>query len=121
MIKVCIHHPLNPLESKKCIGRRTHDSGDISKLNIPFSEDLRKFDYALAGLGGAGVISFEDARAVYERVKRNREEMMNTINQKIWFSATETPLSDLGGRSVRRDPIDLSDPRISEINIKYRD
>ena len=121
MFKVCIHHPLNPEESKKCIGRKTHNREDISELDIPFSGDLRKFDYALKSLGGVGVISFEDGRAVYERTKRKQEEMANAINQKIWLAATETPLSDLGGRSVRRDPIDLNDPRIAEINIKYRD
>ena len=121
MIKVCIHHPLNPLESKKCIGRRTHDSGDISELIIPFSGDLRKLDYALAGLGSDGVISFEDARAVYERVKRNQDEMVDAINRKIWTASNESSLSDPGWRSHRQDPLDLSDPRIAEINIKYRD
>ena len=122
MFEVCIHYPLNPEMSKTCMAHEKHDSGDISELEIPFSKDLHKFDLALSKLDSSGIISGRDARVVYERVKREKKVQQAIINEGLRFIPMEEPtLLDLGGRSVRKNQLDLNDPRIAEINIKYRD
>lgn len=111
MVKVCVHHPLNPEKSRKCIDRKIHDDDDISELDVPFSGDLLKFGYALASLRSARVISVNDARSVYEEVKRRQEEIVNKLNQAPWIIPTPSEWA----------PLNPNDPRISEIYIKYRD
>ena len=121
MVRVCVHHPLNPEKSKMCMKLVGHRPNWIANLELPFLNDKNVFDHALINLTTEDLVDREEALEAFEKAKREREKMVDTINQKIWLSATETTLSDPGWRSHRRDPIDLSDPRISEINIKYRD
>ena len=111
MLRVCVHHPFNPEKSKKCINRKMHNDDDISELDVPFSGDLLKFSYALASLRSAGVISVNDARRVYEDVKRRQEEIVNKLNQAPWIIPTPSEWA----------PLNPIDPRISEIYIKYKD
>ena len=106
MIKVCIHYPLNPDSSMRCMGLIGHDAADISELEIPFSGDLRKFDLVLAKLGSSGLIDRNDARRIYEEVEREREK------QRV--------IADEGLRFIPVDKL-ISTQKIAEINIKYRD
>ena len=111
MVMVCIHHPLNPKIAKQCIELGVHDPRAVTELELPFSTDKLMFHYALESMSDAGQLTKEEGQEVFETVKRKQDEMINKINQARWVIPT----------SSERDPLNLNDPRISEINIKYRD
>ena len=111
MIKVCIHYPLNPDASKKCMELSDHEPRNVTELELPFLTDKVMFYYALERMSNAGQLTKEEGHEVFETVKRKQDEMINKINQAPWVLPTPS----------ERDPLNLNDPRISEINIKYRD
>ena len=131
MIKVCVHHPLNPEKSKKCMGFHHHPKNWTTYTELPFSKDVSVFEGALRNMARDGDISDSDRgelweeaktkldeRVVYERVKREKKVQQAIIDEGLRFIPMEEPtLFDLGGRNQ----LDLNDPRIDEITIKYRD
>lgn len=115
MLRVCVHHPLNPEESKKCMGQHAHAKNWVTHIDLPFSKDASLFAGALRNMAADGVIADHDRGELWEEAKTK-------LDQRLRFIPMEEPtLLDLGGRSVRKNQLDLNDPRIAEINIKYRD
>lgn len=106
MVRVCVHHPLNPAMSKTCMAHEDHNSEDISELEIPFSEDLHTFTLVLAKLSSSGLIISQDALSVYEQVEREKKASSVNTNEDRQFISVERLISA---------------GQIAEIHIKYRD
>ena len=132
MVMVCVHHPLNPEKSKMCMKLVGHRPNWIANLELPFLNDKNVFDHALINLTAEDLVDREEGLEAFEKAKREREELIKRIDEKEaqrvladegmrFIPMKEPTLSDLGGRSVRKNLLDLNDPRIAEINIKYRD
>ena len=68
-VQVCVHHPLNPKKSKKCIERGGHMARWITELDLPFSQDLNLTAWSLNNLALAGDISDDDIKTIYQTVK----------------------------------------------------
>ena len=47
MLIVCVHYPLDPQMSKKCIARAEHEFEHVSQLTIPFTASSRTFMMAV--------------------------------------------------------------------------
>jgi len=47
-VQVCVHHPLNPEESKKCIALSGHLDDWVGDIDLPFTEDLTREEWILA-------------------------------------------------------------------------
>lgn len=117
-VQVCVHYPLNPEESKKCMGQRAHAKNWVTHIDLPFSKDVSLFEGALRNMAADGVIADHDRGELWEEAKAKKAK----LDEGLRFIPMEEPtLRDLGGRSVRKNLLDLNDPRIAEINIKYRD
>lgn len=43
MLIVCVHYPLDPQMSKKCISRVEHWSEEVTELTIPFTGSYQAF------------------------------------------------------------------------------
>ena len=47
MLIVCVHYPLDPQMSKKCIARAEHEFEHVSQLTIPFTSSSRTYMMAV--------------------------------------------------------------------------
>lgn len=63
-IQVCVHHPLNPKRSKKCIELSGHPSGWVGDIELPFTEDLSwdEWAFSVMTLGSYTLYEGEDAQ-----------------------------------------------------------
>ena len=127
MLRVCIHHPLNPEKSKKCMGLRGHLGQWVTQLELPFADDKKMFEQVLHEMTYEGALSHDDGQELYKAVseKINRQEKLDkeALAEKL-FAASTAPINSSDDTPTRRtDTLDLNDPRISEIHIdiKYRD
>ena len=123
MIKVCVHHPLNPEKSKKCMGFHHHPKNWTTYTELPFSKDVSVFEGALRNMARDGDISDSDVEKLFDETKTKFDgDLYSQIFAAHTGPILSSPIiSDLGGRTVRPNHLDLNDPRIAEINIKYRD
>lgn len=58
-IQVCVHHPLNPKRSKKCIELSGHLDSWVSDIELPFTEDLSWEEWAFAVMTLGSYILYE--------------------------------------------------------------
>ena len=79
MLRVCVHHPLNPELSKECLRDKTHMTDWITTLEFPFPDNRSMADRALNNLLTGGVISEGDREEVYDAVK-NRVIILSLIH-----------------------------------------
>ena len=68
-VQVCVHHPLNPKWSKKCIKLNGHMGHWITELDLPFFEDLNLAAWALTNMALVDDISDEDVTTFYDGIK----------------------------------------------------
>ena len=68
-VQVCVHHPLNPKWSKKCIEVGGHMGHWITELDLPFVEDLNLAAWSLANMASNDDISDEDVKPLYDEIK----------------------------------------------------
>lgn len=68
-VQVCVHHPLNPKKSKKCIERLAHMGHWITELDLPFVEDLNLTAWSLTNMALEDDISNEDIKPLYDEIK----------------------------------------------------
>ena len=63
-VQVCVHHPLNPKWSKKCIEVGGHPSGWVGDIELPFTEDLSwdEWAFSVMTLGSYTLYEGEDAQ-----------------------------------------------------------
>lgn len=124
-VEVCIHHPLNPEMTKQCIGLRGHLSHWVTQLELPFSSDKKMFDQVLYEMTSEGSISHEDAGDLFKEAseKINQQEKLDkeALAKKLFATSTHPLLISSDVPPHRAESVNLNDPRISEINIKYRD
>lgn len=114
MVKVCIHHPLNPEKSNLCVKLRAHEIKETTDLVFPFSDDPDQTDLALSNLVKEKQLSHAGSRKIYEEIKREAlEKLQQEFRHPIW-TIPEAP-------TISNNGLNLNDPRIAEINIKYRD
>ena len=77
MVRVCIHHPLNPEKSKKCMTLRDHQENWVTELQLPFLDDPGMISWALRNMSFDGDISDVAQRAIYEQVKVTYDKPSN--------------------------------------------
>lgn len=119
MVQVCIHHPLNPEESKKCMGQHTHAKNWVTHIDLPFSKDVSLFEGALRNMAADGVIADHDRGELWEEAKTKFDK--KALSQKLFAFPTEPIQISNEVTPDQKDRLNLNDPRIAEINIKYRD
>ena len=119
MIKVCVHHPLNPEKSKKCMGFHHHPKNWTTYTELPFSKDVSVFEGALRNMARDGDISDSDVEKLFDKAKTKFD---GDLYSQIFAAHTGPIISSLIDEPPRQtESINLNDPRIAEINIKYRD
>jgi len=111
MAKVCIHYPIDPKMAKECMSLRGHDESCLRDLELPFADDEAMFKRALSNLIYDGIISEQEGLDSVKKARENRDR-----------NISPDPVQNLSReRTDRLDSLNLNDPRISEIHIKYRD
>ena len=68
-VQVCVHHPLNPKWSKKCIKLNGHMGHWITELDLPFVDDLNLAAWSLTNMALVDDISDEDVTTFYDGIK----------------------------------------------------
>lgn len=68
-VQVCVHYPLNPKKSKKCIELGGHMGHWITELDLPFFEDLNLAAWSLTNMALVDDISDEDVTTFYDGIK----------------------------------------------------
>lgn len=68
-VQVCVHYPLNPKKSKKCIELGGHMGHWITELDLPFGEDLNLAAWSLTNMALVDDISDEDVTTFYDGIK----------------------------------------------------
>ena len=119
MIKVCVHHPLNPEKSKKCMGFHHHPKNWTTYTELPFSKDVSVFEGALRNMASDGDISDSDVEKLFDEAKTKFDE--KALSQKLFAFPTEPIQISNEVTPDQKDRLNLNDPRIAEIHIKYRD
>ena len=118
MVMVCVHHPLNPEKSKMCMGQHTHAKNWVVYMDLPFSKDMSLFEGALRNMAADGVIADSDRGELLEEAKTEFDK--KALSGKLFAFPTEPIQISNAVTPDQKDRLNLSDPRISEINIKYR-
>ena len=118
MIKVCVHHPLNPEKSKKCMGFHHHPKNWTTYTELPFSKDVSVFEGALRNMARDGDISDSDVEKLFDEAKTKFD---GDLAKKLFAASTHPLLISSDVPPHRAESVNLNDPRISEIHIKYRD
>jgi len=118
MVKVCIHHPVNPEKSKTCMENMIHDASRISDLVIPFADEPHSISLALNYMIEDGSLSEAGRREIYDEIEQGIRDRIEAARQiklthNIWI-----PTEAANGPTTC---LNLNDPRIAEIHIKYRD
>ena len=70
-VQVCVHYPLNPKKSKKCIELGGHMGHWITELDLPFFEDLNLAAWSLTNMALVDDISDEDVTTFYDEIKND--------------------------------------------------
>ena len=119
MVMVCVHHPLNPEKSKKCMRLHTHPKNWTTYTELPFSKDVSVFEGALRNMASDGDISDSDVEKLFDEAKTKFDE--KALSQKLFAFPTEPIQISNEVTPDQKDRLNLNDPRIAEIHIKYRD
>ena len=95
MLTVCVHYPLDPQMSKKCIARAEHEFDHVSELTIPFTTSARTFMMAVERMYVLGNITGSEMRELKEKFEKDRhDELMKRVerfNANGWPSELLTP------------------------------
>ena len=67
MVKVCVHHPLSPYDSKRCMEKMQHKPKWIDELALPFSKSTRMTAWAIENLSVDGEITEEEHEELYDQ------------------------------------------------------
>lgn len=118
MVKVCIHHPVNPEKANLCVRLQAHEPKDTTDLVLPFSDDPDQLSLALDNMVKDRIISANGRREIRYQIEQGRRDRLEAarrmkLTHHIW-SLPEPPV-------VQTNDLNLNDPRIKEIIIKYRD
>lgn len=118
MVKVCIHHPVNPEKANLCVRLQAHEPKDTTDLVLPFSDDPDQLSLALDNMVKDRIISANGRREIRYQIEqgiRDRVEAARRIEltHPIWIPPAPPVAQDNG--------LNLNDPRIKEIVITYKD
>ena len=74
MLIVCVHYPLDPHMSRKCINRIEHEFDQVSELAIPFTGSSRAFLKAVERMYILGNITGSEMRKLKEKFDKDRHD-----------------------------------------------
>lgn len=74
MITVCVHYPLDPQMSKKCIAGNEHEFDQVSQLTIPFTGRSQTFLKAVERMYILGNITGSEMRKLKEKFEKDRQD-----------------------------------------------
>lgn len=67
-VQVCVHHPLNPKKSKRCIELIGHFGQWITELDLPFVDELNLAAWSLTNMALDDDISDDDIPKIYDEI-----------------------------------------------------
>lgn len=93
MLIVCVHYPLDPQMSKKCIARNEHEFDQVSELTIPFTGSSRTFLKAVERMYILGNITGSEMRKLKEQFEKDRHDklMVMSSTSNGWPAELLTP------------------------------
>ena len=74
MLIVCVHYPLDPQMSKKCIAKNEHEFDQVSQLTIPFTGRPQTFLKAVERMYILGNITGSEMRELKEKFDEDRHK-----------------------------------------------
>ena len=74
MLIVCVHYPLDPQMSKKCIARAEHEFEHVSQLTIPFTASSQTFLKAVERMYILGNITGSEMHRLKEKFDEDRHK-----------------------------------------------
>ena len=74
MLIVCVHYPLDPQMSKKCIARIEHEFDQVSELVIPFTGSSQAFNKAVERMYILGNITGSEMHELNEKFDKDRHD-----------------------------------------------
>ena len=74
MLIVCVHYPLDPHMSRKCINRVEHEFDQVSELTIPFTGRPETFFKAVERMYILGYITAREMHELNEKFDKDRHD-----------------------------------------------
>lgn len=95
MLTVCVHYPLDPQMSKKCIARAEHEFDHVSQLTIPFTTSSRTFMMAVERMYVLDNITGIEMRKLKKKFEKDPNEPLtkkfDNFTEVGWPSELSTP------------------------------